>query len=317
MLDWSNVREFSLELRWKGALTPIAVQFVPLEEDGGKPKYARLIFTPQGDETHWVLEGIERSGKAFQNWDTPDNDLKAMVEAALSASGSQFNFNRCFELPLESKQRYYVALTRKNEDFGVLDPALYGEKDDLHWVLNRFELPSPEFESWSSARIEVWLREQCRDPASELNFMIWWWSLEFEEMRDFVEEATPGLRTLKQLMRWVLTYDSHFQGANWKWDLSPTPVFGELLGDSQTQVTLPPFALRWRNFLRLRFLPDMEIENVPWCVHDELWILMDLRVEVATPTGHERIEAGLALREWLEKNATPEEFDAVWGDEER
>jgi len=139
--------------------------------------------------------------------------------------------------------------------------------------------------------------------------------------RECLLHLYPALSELMQLMRWII-----------QWESATTELGSEcawmLQGEGNTIVTyrdegervfrhmlrgndVPASIVAWQRLLLRHFQRPLNRDDWPLCVLPQLEHCVPAsEVRVLLPTFHERLEARLQLRQWLEQNA-PDQIETL------
>ena len=171
-----------------------------------------------------------------------------------------------------------------------------------------FPTPSATDGGWETAVLAEWKNESGRA------FFSWRWArMSEQERRAWFYDAPDGFHALEHLVRLVL------QSADEIWEENPKISWARYLGNSDglllneagksvAREKEEPRLHFWRTFFDELFCRSQWeiIEHQPnvreWLLEQSSYGYM--RIEVSRPTAHERLEARLELRGWLEQNVS-------------
>lgn len=147
-----------------------------------------------------------------------------------------------------------------------------------------------------------WLEKQWSKPTSEVRFSWDWHRWNKEDKHHFYCKHVPNWRELHDLMRWVAQVEGLPEGATW-WE---GHIYLIEHPEIETRLSLWSEVL-FQQFQGFKSFP----QNSPLCLaqHSEA-MLEHPHVEGQETSSHERIEARLRLREWLQQNA-PDRMDLL------
>lgn len=153
------------------------------------------------------------------------------------------------------------------------------------------------------------------------------WATWSENKRcEFLYPQDGGINELRRLMKWVAQSDTQLHEAAAIYLDPQADLLWLLQGHcrgaydafkrpfSSVIPMVTRHSLRWQYFLADRFLPlpALETANLPDSVREfDTQLHETIKVRVAIPTAHERLEAALNLRDWLRKNHAPAQLLAL------
>ncbi len=310
MSDFVMVRETMITLNWRGKPTPIQVR---AEKSSNASTSCWVYFTPENDDTFWVLERAQFEIRPYL-WSPKKPISKLEKGVKMAVEQNQFSYARRFYVPSFEKVKNGAGVCLLVKSDG--QALVVSDWDNSSEI--RLPVPRDEFRDWRSKRITQWLLKQWQDKESELSFVAQWEKWGQEEKINFVQEHIPGLKELLQLMTWVLQSETLLQTGYWSWYLDENNSGFHLRsnGGALDDDEVPTPFKKWREFLISRFtpLPPMNRNNLPLCIEEFEQMQRSHIVayvdDAESLMQHERIEARLRLREWLEQNA-PDRMDLL------
>jgi hypothetical protein len=259
----------------------------------------------------WVVLGREKKNTRSGNWILliPDSDEPRLW----SPRPPTFQLKKLLEQwPHSEKGRLFAwpqerCVLRSNGEGAWLDA--HGRVDV------QFDV-SFEPEVWNDALL-LWdkVQQERAAPDSDMNFAAYWrksggqkWSLFFEE-----EEHYTTLLQVAETVLWEFGDQMNWIESNWRVShAAPGGAYVNSLigGTMKHSERLERLLSSWSHFFAFEFLPaaTQKARQRHRCLElffhkGTSFIEVDLSRQ---PTQHERIEARLRLREWLERNAPNE-----------
>ncbi len=266
-------------VEWNSEKTLVAALGVRLQSGA-----VVAFFYPEGVEANFAVL-ISQSLCPF-NARLDGGKLERVVRKAIR--GEEFSFGRFFHLEGQT------CLMRASETSWV---APRKQQSDSVFSLPFDVLADP------SARVFDWLQTQWNISNSEVRFS-WEWNRKSPSQRQtFLEEHVPRWRELSEMMRFAAIVEELPSEALW------------ILDHVDTYNHSPDLLARlkpWRELLCAHFLPFEPFPvSAPECLRDYFAFISNHVSVVGQPlTRHERLEARLHLREWLERNA-PERMELL------
>ncbi len=278
--------------------TSSPIEFGPIEWNGEKTSIsARTVrfasnqiwafFRPLNVEANFVVASSSTNYSSHPQIDA--GKLERIVRKAIK--GDQFSFRRAFyvegELCLMSPE-------------GAVWKSPYNQGD------SDFAVPFDALID-SSAIIFDWLQDELGFHHSEVRFSYDWNRKNAQERHDFLGEHVPRWRELFQLVRAAARVTELPENATWILDHVDTYNHSP-----QLLARLEP----WRKLLRTQFLPFEPFpDSSPQCLREYFaFISNHISTKGENASQHERLEARLLLREWLQDKATPAEIGRLLSD---
>ena len=181
----------------------------------------------------------------------------------------------------------------------------------------------------SDVQLEQEVAAILRDADSDGSFTFRWLQLGTRERDQLLFAATRGnIERCEQLLRWILQSDRRWETeAVWTWDIHLGSGLGSLY-DAQyvaheseiySEKETFPLPVRLRRLLQLTleyFPPSFKGNFIETTIFQSLWSYKYERwqIPVFAPTMHERLEAQLALRDWLRDKVSADELAELIGE---
>jgi len=234
--------------------------------------------------------------------------VRSLIERALGETRKGLRVVRAVELPdLPHAPRIALLWPSKGIWFENRQPQ--------HDQITPFVAPG--FDFWSQgASAPAWLQWQLNDPDSDARFA-WQWASWSEKERVWRSCGSQfDAREVQQVMKWVLFGADALwrRAANWEWALQPDYAsYGWLRSWPERDVGLDTHLSVWQEWLFAFLAPAWRADWLEHLCVREFWgqrNLVEVVLEVV-PTMHERLEARLELRAWLQGKATPDEVERL------
>lgn len=304
--------ELRVEVEWRNETRFVVAR---LETLPGLPRTAVVVvaFEDAPAEGEWLVLYSDGCGPLpFTN---PNNIPKLRRIVANAFGGRALQLARVFEfaqLPVSPRWTWLVA---------PLGGYWLGDWKDAGWHGRRekitpFAFDAPWDTSQDEARERLW--RVWNDSSSDARFA-WSWA---QKNRDQKMAQLCGFdgnwSELERVMRLVLldTASLWQRGHAWRWSLHHEFAGrGWLFNQFNRSDTTQNLRLTvWQEFLYDHFVPDLRAELMEHVCAREFWQhageLQNVQLSEA-PTMHERIEARLQLREWLQDKAAPNEMEKL------
>jgi len=234
--------------------------------------------------------------------------VRAIIEGALGRTKQGLQVVRSVELfGLPHPPRIALLWPTKGVWFNSWQP-----QDD---AVTPFSITDFDLDSQGASASE-WLQSQWDAPDSDARFAWQWASWSEKERVGRSCGSQFDAREVQQVMKWVLFGADALwrRAANWEWALQPDYAsYGWLRSWPEGDVGLDTHLSAWQEWLFAFLAPAWSADWLEYLCVREFWgqrNLVEVVLEVA-PTMHERLEARLELRAWLQGKATPDEVERL------
>ena len=270
-------------LRWKGGMTTFTLKLAPVSLNSAT---CLIFFRANNSEKNYVIvsSGAICELSLFPA-DISQDDMKAALEEAIK--GTRSSFGRLFYVQDE------VCIVREKVACWVVP------SDQM--VI--FRVPFNPM-AGPSSRMFSWLQQEWKRLNSEVRFAWSWKRFSLDEKHEFFCEHVDCWREVHAMMRWVAQLEGLPDGTRWWLDFVELP-------------DLPAVEKRlllWGEIVEMHYswLFNWPPESAPLCLLDYFeCAVCHINIYGAATSTHERLEARLKLREWLERNA-PERMEGLF-----
>lgn len=200
-----------------------------------------------------------------------------------------------------------MVFLNSNGDGAWLDAQLRAETSV------RSTVPSITIEE-SSRKTFYWLTRELGDD-SDFSFARRWRMFNSEEKLAALYGGQDCLYELRGIMRSVIVLDDYswVRRTERRWEIAQNLIFGDLFSNKRAHYAWSAFIADWAQIILQWMISQMTVPigNHPCIGQFSQTDGNCIAVEVSSPpTQHERLEARLRLREWLERNA-PDEIERL------
>lgn len=288
--------EAVLELEWKGKKREVAFRWMRFG------RFAHLLWVRVDGELWLATQHPRTSFEAPMKWRLPQRSPRKLLSIARTIEGG-----------------HALGLARAFFQAAPIEPQFVMSRADGRgvWLDSNLEIVG-EFapESEANADSTAWKKAfeaAYNDEASDARVAWNWAAMSDDERRAWLYEGSHGLNAIEKIVRLVLQSADelweHHEGLCWAHDFSW--VEGALSNEQGWFIDArkeAPRLERWRRFVdkrlwKPRFWMVARHRLVRQWIQSEhpSW---DVRVEVSKPSFHERLEARLELRAWLDQNTS-------------
>ena len=268
---------------WKGARMMFLLKLVPVDSTR-----SMVFFRANNQSKNYavVSGGDTCQPTLLASQSPPEKAVRVLKHVIGSGEGC---FGRVFYLEGE------LCVARK-KSMGWLKPVGY---------LAEFRVPFNPM-AGQSVRVFEWLRKEWSKPKSEARFAYEWSRLDAEQTHEYYCQHVPHWREVHDLMRLVAQMEGLPEGQRWWHDHI------ELPDDPEREARFLSWGARfWEHYIGQYWSSKPFPSKSAKCLLESFeTACYTANVKGTVTTAHERLEARLQLRDWLERNA-PERMEEL------
>lgn len=305
---------------WHGRELQLAAR---VAQDGDGARHVFLREVTSTEQGNWILghgwhDDMPQSPYEGERLRLPGR-LADVSQSHFFPFGRLFHF-RGEELECAKPWRAFVAANGSGCWLALREEDLWDETDPFRLAMGQ----NASLLDWSAREVRTLLLQDLARPQSDARFALDWAHLTQTEQEDRSLCVRQGsVWQLRDLLSCALLIEREVQkrDALWSWEVEPEEREWSGLNwshpDSMAEWVPVPLRLRaWKQEILAHFGPDInaDLRRRHVCVAKSTGNYSFLmRIEVQTPTHHERLEAALRLRDWARGKIAPRKLQLLLG----